>query len=431
MTTETDQSVDGARRAFLRSTAGVVGVGVLAGTCVPRVHAGGGDTLLVGLVGCGGRGTGAALDAMAADENVKLVAMGDVFRDQLESSRNRLRGPLGKKFAVDDAHSFAGFDAYRHVIDSVDVVLLATPPGFRPRHLEYAVKQGKHAFVEKPVAVDAPGVRSVLASCAEAKKRNLSIVSGLCWRYHDAMRETIKRVQDGAVGDIVTLQCDYNTQRPRQLAPRQSGWSDMEFQLRNWYFYTWLSGDHNVEQHVHSLDKMAWVLGDAYPVSAYGMGGRQAIADEEPGHIFDHHAVCYEFPKGVRCYSLTRQQTGTFNGTHDWVFGTKGTALLMEFKITGANAWSFGRRQIRGINMFQQEHRELFASIRSGRPINNGDYMAKSTMMAILGRMATYTGQLITWDQAMASHETLAPRSLDWTSLPEPAVAIPGVTKFS
>jgi len=302
---------------------------------------------------------------------------------------------------------------------------------FRPAHIKAAIDAGKHIFAEKPVAVDAPGVRSVLASCEEARKKNLSVVSGLCWRYHKGMRETIQQVHDGTVGRVVALQCNYNA-GALWMKPRQPGWTDMEWQLRNWLYFTWLSGDHNVEQHVHSLDKMAWVMKDEYPVRAVGMGGRQARTQPEYGHIFDHHAVCYEFAGGVRCFSFCRQQAGTAHDVSDWVFGTNGTADLMRHSVTGETAWRYRpERNAPKENMYQQEHDELFASIRSGHPINNGEYMAKSTLMAIMGRMATYTGQVITWEQALHSTEDLTPPKYEFGPLPLPPVAVPGVTRLS
>lgn len=419
-----------ARRDFLATSAAAIGASLATTLVAPAVHAGGSETLKIGLVGCGGRGTGAAKDALGADPNVKLVALGDMFRDRLEQSRNQLKGVGPEKMAVDDDHSFVGIDAYKQVIDSgVDVVLLCSPPHFRPAHLKYAVEKGKHVFAEKPVAVDAPGVRSVLATCAEAKNKNLSIVSGLCWRYHPAMRETVQRVLDGDVGRIVSLQCNYNA-GGLWLHARHPDWSDMEWQLRNWLYFTWLSGDHNVEQHVHSLDKMAWVMGDTYPVRAMGLGGRQARVQPEYGHIFDHHAVCYEFANGVRCHSYCRQQQGAANDVSDWVFGTDGTASLIEHSIKGSKPWKFRAQKGQKLDMYQEEHNALFASIRSGNPINNGDYMTKSSLMAIQGRMATYTGQVITWDQALNSQEDLTPASYEFGSLPTAPVAIPGVTKF-
>lgn len=433
-TTGAKKTKNESRRDLLKTGAATVVAAGLIGK-VPQVHAAGDETLKVALVGCGGRGSGAAADAMRADPNVKLVAMADIFRDRLESSRAQLQKVAPEKFAVDDDHCFVGVDAYKQAIDSgVDVVLLATPPHFRPAQLKYAIEQGKHVFAEKPVAVDAPGVRSVLATCEEAKKKNLAVVSGLCWRYHPGMRATVQKVLDGDIGRIVSMQCNYNA-GGLWHHPRRPEWSDMEWQLRNWLYFTWLSGDHNVEQHVHSLDKMAWCMGDQYPVKAFGLGGRQARTQSEFGHIFDHHAVCYEFEDGRRCYAYTRQQQGAAQDVSDWIFGTDGTASLIshviEYTDPGKKKWKFRPEKGQKLNMYQQEHDELFASIRAGDPINNGDYMTKSTLMAIMGRMATYTGEVITWEQALNSEEDLTPPSYDLdSSVPVPAVAIPGVTKF-
>jgi predicted dehydrogenase len=418
------------RRRFLKSSAAAA-VGLAA---VPAVHAAGSDTLRIGLIGCGGRGTGAATQALNAERNVKLVAMGDMFRDHLDRSLATLRrdASIASKIDVRPDHCFVGFDAYRQVIGSgVDVVLLATPPHFRPLHLRAAVQAGKHVFAEKPVAVDAPGVRSVLATCAEARRRRLSVVSGLCWRYDDGMRETFRRIHDGAVGDIVALQCVYNT-GPLWMHPREPGWSDMEWQLRNWLYFTWLSGDFNVEQHVHSLDKMAWAMRDQYPARCYGTGGRQVRTGPEYGHIYDHFAVVYEYPNGVKCFSSCRQQANCANEVKDYVFGTQGRCDVMEHVITGSHPWRMSRAQRRqNRDMYQNEHNELFASIRNGRPINNGEYMAKSTLLAILGRMAAYTGQVITWEDALNSREDLTPARYEFGPLPVPPVAMPGVTRFS
>jgi predicted dehydrogenase len=427
-----DKPGKSSRRDFLKTSAASVAGATLSAQlgAVPGVHAAGGDTLRVGLIGCGGRGTGAATQALHADPNVKLVAMGDVFDDHLQHSLNTLRNDEGiaKKVDVKPDHCFVGFNAYKQVLASdVDVVLLATPPHFRPAHLKAAVEAGKHVFAEKPVAVDAPGVRSVLATCEEAKKKKLSLVSGLCYRYEHAKRETMKRVHDGAIGDIIALHTSYNT-GPLWMKPRQPQWSDMEWQLRNWLYFTWLSGDHNVEQHVHSLDKMAWAMGDVYPVRASGTGGRQVRVGQEYGHIFDHHAVVYEYANGVKCFSFCRQQAGCQIDVSDYVMGTKGTCSVMTHSITGEHPWK--HRKDAKDDMYQNEHDELFASIRAGQPINNGDYMTKSTLMAIMGRMATYTGKLITWDMALNSKEDLAPPQYEFGRLPVPPVAKPGVTKF-
>jgi predicted dehydrogenase len=293
-------------------------------------------------------------------------------------------------------------------------------------HLKAAVEAGKHLFVEKPVAVDAPGVRAVMAACAEAKRKNLSLVSGLCYRYENSKRETMKRVHEGAVGDIVALQTSYYT-GPLWMYPRQEGWSDMEWQLRNWLYFTWLSGDHIVEQHIHSLDKMAWAMKDQTPLRASGTGGRQVRTGPEFGHIFDHHAVVFEYPHGVKLFSYCRQQAGCAHDITDHILGTKGRCDVMQHAISGEHKWRYKGPEE---DMYQNEHNELFASIRAGKPIDNGDYMTKSTLMAILGRMATYTGQVITWEMALNSKEDLTPPRYEFRPLAVAPVAKPGITKF-
>ncbi len=417
------------RRDFLGTTVHLAGAAIL----VPAVHATSDETLKVGLIGCGGRGTGAAEQALRADPNTKLVAMGDMFPDRLQSSLNQLKseGAIAKQVDVKPEQCFVGFDAYRQVINSgVDVVLLTAPPGFRPMHLRAAVEAGKHVFCEKPMAVDAPGVRSVIESCQLGRKKNLAIVAGFCYRYEKAKRETMKRVHAGEVGEIIALQCTYNA-GALWNRPRQPGWDDMTAQLRNWPYYTWLSGDHIVEQACHSIDKMAWAMKDEPPLKANGMGGRQSRIEEEFGHIFDHHAVVYEWKNGVKLFHQCRQQKGCKLDVSDYVMGTLGTADIMQHRITGKNRWV--HRKIRGDraeNMYQNEHDELFASIRSGKPINDGDWMAQSTLMAIMGRMATYTGQEITWEMAMNSKEDLSPAKYEFGPLPTPPVARPGITRF-
>jgi predicted dehydrogenase len=426
------------RRHFLKTSAAAVATL----TAVPAVHAAGSDVLKVGLIGCGGRGTGAAAQALNADPNVKLIALGDMFEDRLRQCLATLRKDpaLAAKIDIKPERCFTGFDAYQKVIASgVDVVLLCTPPHFRPAHLKAAVEAGKHVFAEKPMAVDAPGVRSVLATAEEAKKKGLAIVAGFCWRYHPGMRETVKRIHDGAIGDIVALQATYNTGSlwHRSLAEKQQkGWSGMEWQLRNWLYFTWLSGDFNVEQHCHSLDKMAWVMKNEYPVRAVGLGGRQVRTEPDFGHIFDHHAVVYEYANGVKCFSYCRQQAGCANDISDHLFGTKGVCDIWASRGQGVirspmvpdGSWQSDRNVK---NMYQVEHDELFASIRAGKPINDGDWMARSTLMAIMGRMATYTGQVITWEMALNSQEDLTPPRYDLKAdLPIPPVAKPGVTKF-
>ena len=420
------------RREFL-TTAAIAGT--LAG--LPNVHAAGSDMLRVGLVGCGNRGTGAATQALNADPNVKLVAMADAFPDRIEQSLALLKedAKVSGKVDVDPERRFAGFDAYQQLLDSgVDVVLLATPPQFRPIHLRAAVEAGKHVFAEKPVAVDARGVQSVLKSCEAAKSKGLSVVSGLCLRYDNGFQETIRRVHDGAIGTVLTLFAnDYRGGRWNK--PRQPDWTEMTYQMRNWYNFTWLSGDFNVEQHVHFLDACSWVMKDQYPVKAIGLGGRQALTGPEYGQIYDHFSVVYEYEDGAKLVSNCRQQPGCKNDISAQVLGTRGRATLAErpnglrIEAAGAGGWSFaGPKNV----MFQTEHDELFASIRGGTPINNGDYMARSTLLAIMGRMAAYTGQQITWEMAQNSQEDLSPARYAWDALPPASsIAVPGQTKFT
>jgi predicted dehydrogenase len=430
------ERVPASRRDFLKaSTAAAVG-GALAGqlAMTQNAHAGGSGLLRVGLIGCGGRGTGAAAQALKADKEVKLVAMGDAFADRIQQSLATLRKDeqLAGKLDVAPDRCFASFDAYKHVIAASDVVLLCTPPHFRPLHLRAAVEAGKHVFAEKPVAVDAPGVRSVLETCGLAAKKGLSVVSGLCLRYFNGFGETVRRIHGGAVGDVLTLQA--NDYRGRiWVKPRQPGMTDMEWQMRNWYYFTWLCGDFNVEQHVHFLDVCAWVMKNEYPVKAVGLGGRQQRTGPEYGHIYDHFAVTYEYANGAKLFSNCRQQVGCANDMSAHVAGTKGRADLSERKnglaiSTGAGTWVYDGPEN---DLYQTEHDELFAGIRAGKPINNGEYMAKSTLLAIMGRMAAYTGRLITWEMAWNSKEDLTPPKYDWdVPLPVPPVAVPGVTKF-
>jgi predicted dehydrogenase len=427
------------RRDFLKVSAAAAATAATCLSNLPLVHAGGSDTLRVGLIGCGsprgGRGRGAALNCVNGGPNVKLVAMADLFPDHLAFTRDELKRAIGDKFAVSDDHCFTGWNAYQDLLNlkDVDLVILATPPGFRPLHLKAAVAAGKHIFCEKPVAVDAPGCRAVAEACNEAKQKGLALVSGLCWRYDQAMRQTMDQIHEGALGDILMLQCTYNTHGLWHI-DRKPEWSDTEWQLRNWLYFTWLSGDHNVEQHIHSLDKMAWAMKDEYPVKAVGLGGRQTRTGPEFGHIFDHHSVVYEFKDGVKLFSSCRQQDGCPVDVSDNLIGTRGTCHIDTSRPQGSIHAHGGSgspwRSTKGENMYQQEHNELIASIRNGKPINNGEYMTKSTLMAIMGRMATYTGQVITWEMAWNSKEDLAPPKYAFGPLPVPPVARPGVTKF-
>ncbi|MBM3992206.1 MAG: Gfo/Idh/MocA family oxidoreductase [Planctomycetes bacterium] len=435
MTSEPAKNVSSlSRREVLRTGGVVIASGAIA-SALPAgtlgFHRSGTDVLRVGLVGCGGRGTGAAAQALSADPQVELVAMGDAFADHVETALKSLRAnpEFAARVKVDDDHKFTGFDNYKRVIDAVDVVLFATSPHFRPMQVEYAAQSGKHMFVEKPIATDSPGVRRVMAACEVARQKKLNVVSGLCYRYEKKKRETIRRVHDGAIGKIIAAQTTYNTGGLWHRG-RQSEWSDMEWQMRNWLYFTWLSGDHIVEQHIHSLDKVAWALGDKYPVRVTASGGRAQRTEEKWGNIYDHFNTVYEYEDGVKVFSSCRQWNGASSDVSDHLFGTKGIAHLQSHTIEGDKAWRYREVEGEQDDMYQNEHNELFAAIRKGKVIDNSDYMCKSTMMAIMARMAAYTGQTLTWEQAWNSQEDLSPASYEWTSIATPPVAIPGVSKF-
>lgn len=419
---------DPSRREVLRRGVASAAALPLAGIA-PRAWAAAKEELKIGLVGCGGRGTGAAVNALRADPGARLVAVGDAFQDMAGHCLASLAQveDVASRVQVDPDHVFVGFDAYQGVIASCDVVLLATPPHFRPQHLRAAVEAGRHVFVEKPVAVDPPGVRSVLATCRLAAEKGLSVVSGLCYRYQRAKQETVRRIHDGAIGDIVALQTSYNTGGLWHRG-RKPEWSDMEWQMRNWLYFVWLSGDHICEQHIHSLDKLAWAMGDRYPVKATASGGRIARTDPKYGNVYDHFNTVFEWEGGIRGFSSCRQIVGASADVSDHVWGTKGVARLQGHRIEGEKAWRW--RSDEPDDMYQNEHDALFAAIRRNEPINNGEYMCNSTMMAILGRLAAYTGQTITWEQLWNSQLDLTPPAYEWGPLEVAPVARPGVTKF-
>ncbi len=421
------------RRGFLKgSTAAVVGGSLLASLGASRTaHAAGDDTIKVALIGCGGRGTGAAMNAMNADDHVQITVLADAFPDRIQHCKDNLAPRIGAKYAVTDENCFSGFDAYKSVMmTDVDVVLLATPPHFRPAQLAACIDAGKHVFCEKPVAVDGPGVRSVLETVKKAKEKDLSIVSGLCWRYDYGVRETMKRIFDGDIGDIVAIQENYLTGQLWHRG-RKPEWSEMEYQMRNWLYFTWLSGDHIVEQHIHSLDKAVWLMGDKAPAKCFGLGGREQRTEAEWGHIFDHFAVCYEWENGVKTFSYTRQMNGCSNDVEDYVIGTKGNAQILRNEVNigkGDMAWKYKGPKP---SMYDVEHKELFAGLRKGEHINNGEYMSYSTLMAIMGREACYTGQEITFEQALNSEQRLGPKTYEWGDVEIPTVAKPGKTTFA
>jgi predicted dehydrogenase len=416
------------RRGFLKQSA--LATSALATAPLINAHVSGGDTLKVGLVGCGSRGSGAIQQALAADKYNRLWALADAFEDRVTSCLEKTKKEFPDKIDITPDRCFVGLDAYKQLVDSgVDVVLLCTTPAFRPQHLRYAVEKKKHIFCEKPMAVDAPGVRSVLETAKLAKDANLNIVSGFCYRYDQPKRETVQRIHDGAIGDILAIHSNYLTGYLWSF-DRQPGWSDTEYQIRNWLYYTWLSGDHIVEQHIHNLDKAAWTLGDKYPTAAYGVAGRQTRTELKFGNIFDHFATIFEYPNAVKVFSYCRQVMGCMGEVNDHVIGTKGLAQLQQHIIqpTSGPRWKFPGQ---ATDMYNQEHIELFEAIRTGKTINQGEQMAHSTLMGIMGRMAGYTGKKITWDQAMNSKEALMPEKLDIKGpLPFPPVAIPGKTPF-
>lgn len=424
------------RRSFLK-TAGVAVIGGSVAYHFGLPYAQGSisekkEVLKIGLVGCGGRGTGAAIQAIKSDPNVILTAMGDVFEDRLEQSFDALSKAIPDKIKVKKRDKFLGFDAYQKVIDSgVDVVLLTAPPAFRPGHFAAAVAAGKHAFCEKPMAVDAPGVRSVLESARKAKEKNLGVFAGFCFRHDAANQAAFQKILDGQVGNVRTITgFRYGGELPSNYS-RMDG-TGIEYQLRNWYYHNWLSGDFIVEVACHSADMMSWALGNEMPIKAIGSGGRQQRVEERFGNIYDHFSVEYEYKGGAKGFLFTRQQRGAFSRNTIDVTGSEGDAHLVmgqSHEISGKRPWKFDGKPN---NMFQAEHDAFFASIRSGNPINDGEWMANSTMMAILGRMAAYSGQEITWEDAINSNQVLGPKleeynwDLQWQS---PPVAIPGVTK--
>jgi myo-inositol 2-dehydrogenase / D-chiro-inositol 1-dehydrogenase len=414
------------RRDFLRaSAAATAGLATQWTPGYAAAYAGQAETIRVGLIGCGGRGTGAARDCVSSSEGVELVAMGDLFPDRLERSKNQLTRAIGDKFKVTAERTFTGFDAYKQVIASdVDLVILATPPGFRPEHLKAAIDAGKHVFTEKPVAVDPVGIRSVIATADLAKSKNLAIVAGTQRRHDPKYRETIRRIHAGEIGDVMAGQVYWN-QGGLWTAERKPEMTDAEWQIRNWLYFTWLSGDHVVEQHVHNIDVANWVL-NAHPVRANGVGGRQVRTGPEYGHIYDHFAVELEYPNGARILSMCRQQDGTEGYVGEYFIGTKGTSNA-EDTIRGATAWKYEGEEV---NPYQQEHADLIASIRAGTPLNEGRQVAESVLTAIMAREAAYTGQAITWDEALNANQKLVPDQIAFGSLEIAPVAMPGVTKL-
>jgi myo-inositol 2-dehydrogenase / D-chiro-inositol 1-dehydrogenase len=436
------------RRDFIKTGSALVAGGTLLGTnlhLAQGAYAAGSNAIKVALVGCGGRGGAAALQALETDGPVTLWAMADAFDEPLQRTLDRLQRDReqgiadGKtmfadsKIDVPPERQFVGLDAYQQAIDSgADLIMLATPPGFRPIHFEACVKAGKHIFTEKPVAVDAPGIRRFQAANEEAKKKNLMVAVGL-QRHHDPRyKETIARLNDGEIGDIVCTRVYWNGGL-LWVRPRQPGQTEMEYQVNNWYYFNWLCGDHIVEQHIHNIDVGNWLRG-MHPSEAQGMGGRQVRTGKEYGQIFDHHAVEYTYPDGTKMFSQCRHMKDCAVEVGEAAYGTAGTADIGRFRIDGKSGkW---RTSAKPVDAHHQEIHDLFAALRRGDIYNEGDYGAESTMTAILGRMATYSGKVITWDQAIASTLDLSPAEYSFSATPPVVpdangrypIPVPGVT---
>jgi myo-inositol 2-dehydrogenase / D-chiro-inositol 1-dehydrogenase len=451
------------RRSFVKTSA-VAGGALATAIHFPHVAnaAAAGDKIKIGWVGCGGRGTGAANQALNADSNVEMWAMGDIFQDKIDSGLESLKKEQAKnpeKVNVAPQRQFTGLDAFQKVLNSgIDVVLLTTSPGFRPQHIKAAVEAGKHVFAEKPMAVDAPGVRSVMESIKLAKQKNLALVDGFVWRWTTANRDAFAKIHDGAVGDIKAIYSSYYGGAVDRYPKwnRTNTKTDLEWQIRRWYYFNWLSGDHIVEQAVHSIDKLLWAMKDEPPESVICTGGRQMrggalpvgsyllgkpdgttaeieSAGGEYGNIYDHFAAEYKWASGVKGYHFCRQIDRTHGAVTEQVFGTKGVyegeSGSKRHIITGENRWRWNGDKTQ--NGYQTEHDEMYASIRAGKPLNTGDRFIKTTMTAIMARMAAYTGKEITWEMALNSKEDLFPKNMTWDmKLPVAPMAKPGQTPF-
>jgi myo-inositol 2-dehydrogenase / D-chiro-inositol 1-dehydrogenase len=430
------ESQAASRRDFIKRSSLLVagGAAVVGGSLnlARAAHSFGSDLIKIGLVGCGGRGTGAAIQALnTKGGDLKLVALGDVFGDRVQGCYRAIKGQHGEKVDVPNDRQFSGFDAYKKVIETdCDLVILATPPGFRPLHFAAAVDAGKHVFMEKPVAVDAQGVRAVLEANEKAKQKDLAVAVGLQRRHERKYMETVKAIQDGAIGDIILARAYWNGDKP-WFKQRQKDWTELEYQMRNWYQFNWLCGDHIVEQHIHNLDVINWIMND-YPASAQGQGGSQHYNGPDHGEIFDHHFVEFTYGKGCTMLSQCRHIPGTWNAVSEHVHGTKGSADVSGSKIYDADRKLIHNFGNLGGDGHQQEHHDLFDDLRAGRIPSEGEWGAKSTFTAVLGRMATYSGQMLRWDDALARGVDIAPVDLlaQMSSMDFPAPVKPGDDGF-
>ncbi len=392
------------RRDFLkRSAAGVASAGVLS--VAQSAHAAGNESIRIGLIGCGGRGTGVTSSSLAAGPSVKLVAMGDVFATRVQESRNHLRQKHGEQVQVDDDHCFAGLDSYQNVIESADVVLIACASKFHPMYSEAAVRAGRHVFVEKPHGIDPPGVRRMKAVCDLAQTRGVCVLSGLQSRWHPGYQETIKRIHDGAIGDITAVQAMF-LRAPYGLHAREPQLSELQYQFRNWYHFCWLSGDDVPQSLVHNMDRVAWAMKEEMPTWAFGLAGRSASFGEQYGDMFDHHTVVYEYACGARVYALARTQENTYHNFSEILMGTKGTCYLAECRIEGEAPWKYEGQAPDPTGI---EQKALVDAVREGRLINSGYHMVNSTMVTVLGQMACYSGRATKWRQMWSSEYSFGP----------------------
>lgn len=422
------------RRTFLKVSAGTA---ALAGLPLARaVHAAGSETIRIGMIGCGGRCGGAAAESMSVGPFVKLVAMYDVFEDRLQAKRKLLKQQFPQQVLVDDDHCFTDFGGYQKVIDSVDVVLIACASKFHPMYSEAAVKAGKHVFVEKPHGIDPVGCRRMQAACDLAKQKGVSLVSGLQSRFHRGFQETIKRIHGGAIGDVVAIQSMF-LRAPYQTVSRNPKYTETQYQFSNWYHFCWLSGDDVTQSLVHNLDRVAWIMHEKMPKWCFGLGGRSSSFGEVYGDMFDHHTVVYEYDNGTRVYALCRTQVGCYDNATDVVLGSKGRCYLGECRIEGQTKWRFEGPHN---NPYVEEQKALIESVRNGKPINSGYHMANSTLFAVMGQVACYTGKPITWEEIAKSNLQFGPAPEQSTfETPPPTkpdktgnypLPVPGVTKL-
>ena len=425
-----------ARREFLRTSATATAATALASLDVGRfAHAAGSDTIKVGMIGCGGRNASAIVQALTADKGARLVAMCDIFMDRIQEKLTPIRKARPDQVLVDTDHCFTGFDGYKQVIAASDVVLIANAAKFHPLHMLAAIQAGKHVFVEKPHGIDPAGIKVVRAACELAKQKKLSVQSGLHSRHHTGYAETIQRIHDGAIGEIVALEENF-LRPPYGVTERKPGLTELHWQCSTQYHFTWLSGDDVVQSLVHNFDRANWVMRGQPPVKCHGLGGRSTMVEPLYGNVFDHHSVVYEYANGVRLYGFCRTTTGCYDESSSLVLGSKGRASILRCEIHGEKAWRWKGE----CDPYQIEHDKLFAAIRSGKAINSGDYMADSTLIAIMGQLSCYTGQEVTWEQVTASGFAYSPKPEDCHDDMQPPttpdatgsypVYIPGRTKL-